>query len=175
MENTEKNLIDKRIGNKVKEAMRRSRIEMTQRKLASELGITEVTISQMLSGVAPLPLERFFQMVAILKPMREDVNEIFRLYQEKFNFPDDAFSMIDCGWVQKRYAELQAQPAEQLSEINKKEIEVIRYWNSGMAEPAASGEIQADAKQQLLEYVGKLNEEEAGKALSVLKVMFGEK
>ncbi len=34
---------------------------------------------------------------------------------------------------------------------------------------------QADAKQQLLEYVGKLNAEEAGKALSVLKVMFGEK
>ena len=175
MKNQEKNLIDKRIGDKVKTAMKRARVEMTQRKLASELGITEVTISQMLSGVAPLPLERFFQMVAILKPIREDVNEIFRLYQEKFSFPDDAFSMIDCGWVQKRFAELQAQPAEQLSEINKKEIEVIRYWNSGMIELAGSSEAQPDAKQQLLEYVGKLNADESARALMALKGFFGEK
>ena len=173
MENQEKNLIDKRIGNKVKAAMKRARVEMTQRKLASELGITEVTISQMLSGVAPLPLERFFQMVAILKPTREDVNEIFRLYQEKFSFPDDAFALIDCGWVQKRYAELQVKGAENLSEINKKEIEVIQYWNSGMSE-AVPAEPE-DAKQQLLEYVGKLNADESARALMALKGFFGEK
>ena len=80
--------------------------------------------------------------------------------------------MIDCGWVQNRYAELCAKPSEELSEINKKEIEVIQYWNSGMAEPA---EAPRDAKQRLLEYVGKLNAEESERALMALKGFFGEK
>ncbi len=34
---------------------------MKQRELAEKMGITEVSVSKMLNGVSPLPIERFFK------------------------------------------------------------------------------------------------------------------
>ena len=100
----------------------------TQRDIASFLGITEVSVSKMLSGTSPLPLERFLQIIAFLKPSRKDANLIFAIYQKKFFIPPEAIALLDGGWIMQKYKSLISIPEEDRSEMNRKEIEVIRYW-----------------------------------------------
>ena len=118
--------IDKRVSVLVKTAIRNS--ASSQRDVASLLGIKESSLSQMLSGVAPLPVERFFQIVGIIRPDRTAVNEIFALYQKKYSIPPSAIALLDGGWVMQRYNTLLEIPESELSEFNRKELEVIRGW-----------------------------------------------
>ena len=56
-------------------------------------------------------------------------------------------------------------------DINRKEIEVIRYWNNGCKEDQRD----VDYRKTLQIYADSLSQEEARKGLEVLKIMFGEK
>lgn len=118
--------IDNQISVLVKNAIRNS--SSSQRDVANLLGIKESSLSQMLSGVAPLPVERFFQIVGIIHPDRAAANEIFALYQEKYSIPSSAIVLLDGGWIMQRYNELLKIPETGLSEFNRKELEVICGW-----------------------------------------------
>ena len=157
MFNKEKLNVDAKIGEKIRNLMGKS--ELSQKDIADRIGITAPTLNQMLSGVVPLAIERFFQILAILNPGMEQLLELFRLYREKLSA--------------KRYGQLIQIPADQQTVQDKRELKIIQLWilNSVVADPGADTS-NSDA---LKAYVCKLNEEEAGKALSVLKVMFGEK
>lgn len=118
--------IDKKISQGVKDLVIDS--QMTQVDLANRMDIAKPTLSQMLSGVKPLPIERFFEIVGIINPARKPVNEVFALYQKKYSIPAAAIALLDGGWILQRYSELLKIPETELSEFNQKELEVIRGW-----------------------------------------------
>lgn len=135
-ENFEDSNLDNQISAAVKELVLKS--GQSQRDVASSLGITEVSVSKMLSGVSPLPLERFFQIIALLNPNRNVANTIFALYQKKFSIPPEAIALLDGGWIMQKYKSLVAIPEADRSEMNRKEIEVIRYWFNIQSETGKS-------------------------------------
>lgn len=155
MFNKEKLDVDAKIGEKIRTLMSES--GKSQKDIAEMIGIAAPTLNQMISGVVPLAAERFFQVLAILNPSTDQLFELFRLYREKLSA--------------KRYNQLIQIPAEQQTAQDRRELKIIQLWVLNSVIEDGSGS-QLDA---LKVYVSKLNEEEAGKALSVLKVMFGEK
>ena len=118
--------VDKRISQGVKELVLDS--QMTQVDLANKMDIAKPTLSQMLSGAKPLPIERFFEIVGIIHPARKPVNDVFALYQKKYSIPPSAIALLDGGWIMQRYNTLLEIPESELSEFNRKELEVIRGW-----------------------------------------------
>lgn len=162
----DKNYYDSKIGTLIKGIIERS--AYNQKDVANHIGINPATMSQMLTGNAALPIERFFQIVGYLNPDRQAVNEIFALYQQKLAIPANAIAMLDGGWILQRYKKLMEIPEAELTEINRKEIEVIRYWN-GITEGIPAVGFNA----RLQEYVKNLDEVQSETALKVLVAMFG--
>ena len=144
--------------------------DIRRSELARSLSIAAPTVTQMLSGITPLPLERFFQIVNIVKASRREINDIFALYMQKFSIPAESIAMLDGGWINQRYEQLLKIPDDQLTEINRKELEVIRYWNGETAAESITPVLTHNAKLQ--EYVRSLDESQSEKALSMLKLMF---
>ena len=144
--------------------------DIRRSELARSLSIAAPTVTQMLSGITPLPLERYFQIVNIVKASRREINDIFALYMQKFSIPAESIAMLDGGWINQRYEQLLKIPDDQLTEINRKELEVIRYWNGETAAESITPVLTHNAKLQ--EYVRSLDESQSEKALSMLKLMF---
>jgi hypothetical protein len=62
----------------------------TQRELAAQLQITPASLSAMLGGKVGLPLNRFLQIVHILKPPKDEVDKVFAMYLADLGIsPDD--------------------------------------------------------------------------------------
>ena len=65
-----------------------------QKELAEKLAITPASLSAMLSGKVGLPLERFLQIVHILRPPADEVAEVWGLYLEELNIPSGALELV---------------------------------------------------------------------------------
>ncbi len=98
-----------------------------------------------------------------------------------FNIPSNSILMLDGGWVKKRLIYLLSKTESELSEINRKEIEVIRYWDEKLLK---QNSVSIHALQKnisgisdndiLINFVKKLNVVDRIKSLGVLKLMFGD-
>ena len=95
---------------------------MRQNELAKRIGIQPSSLNQMISGVAPLPLERFCQIISIIRLEKHEVNEAFAIYRDKLSIPDGALAMLDCGWIQNRLKELLAMPEASLRQVCKRVV-----------------------------------------------------
>ena len=163
------NAIDVKIGEIVVRSIERS--NLTQKHVARELGISAPSLSKMLKGGCPLPLERFFQIIGIVEFSPPDAKEIISIYRKRFNIPDAALYLLGDAWVQERLKKLLQTPDAKLTDINRKEIEVISYWNRGCQDDTEA----VDYRAALRSYVDSLDQDEARKGLKVLKIMFDDK
>lgn len=161
------NAVDVKIGEIVVRSIERS--SLTQKHVARELGISAPSLSKMLKGGCPLPLERFFQIIGIVEFSPPDAKEIISIYKARFNLPDEAFFLLGNSWIQSRFQKLLQLPESELADINRKEIEVIRYWNNGCRDDQSD----TDYREALRSYADALSQEEARKGLEVLKLIFG--
>lgn len=64
----------------------------SQKDFAAEIGISESTVSQMLTGKIKFPMPRFVQAVHMLNPAQEEINNAFNIYLSRLDLP--AGSMI---------------------------------------------------------------------------------
>jgi transcriptional regulator with XRE-family HTH domain len=64
----------------------------SQRDLAAEIGISESTMSQMLTGKIKFPMPRFVQVAYHLNPQQDEINHAFNIYLSRLDMP--ANSMI---------------------------------------------------------------------------------
>lgn len=67
---------------------------IVQKELAEKLGITPASLSAMLSGKVGLPLERFLQIVHILRPPADEVAEAWGLYLDDLKIPRNALDLV---------------------------------------------------------------------------------
>lgn len=59
----------------------------SQRDLAAEIGISESTMSQMLTGKIKFPMPRFVQVVYHLNPQQDEINHAFNIYLSRLDLP----------------------------------------------------------------------------------------
>lgn len=64
----------------------------SQKDFAAEIGISESTASQMLTGKIKFPMPRFVQAVHLLNPKQDEINHAFNIYLSRLDLP--AGSMI---------------------------------------------------------------------------------
>jgi hypothetical protein len=61
-----------------------------QKEVAERLSVTQAAMSKMLSAAVALPLNRFLQIVHILKPPKDEVDKVFAMYLADLGIsPDD--------------------------------------------------------------------------------------
>lgn len=157
----EKSEADAKIGDAIRALMAKSDT-YNQKELAERMGIAPATLSQMFSGVAPLAIERFFQILAILNPQKDDLEHLFMLYRSKLAFA--------------RNTQLLFIPKESLTIEQQRELEIIRLWiDASRSELFSQSPVVDNAVEDLVVYARKLTGEESIKALSILKTIFGER
>ena len=59
----------------------------SQKDFAAEIGISESTVSQMLTGKIKFPMPRFVQAVHFLNPNQEEINHAFNIYLSRLDLP----------------------------------------------------------------------------------------
>lgn len=62
----------------------------SQKDIAEEMGVSVPTVNSMLNGKMKFPLTRFIQIVHILNPPQEEVNDVFNLYLEELGIPENS-------------------------------------------------------------------------------------
>ncbi len=76
---------DKKISFIVKTLVKQSGVKQVD--IAEKIGITKAALSQMLSGTAALPFQRFSEIAGIIQMEEADVDRITRLYISKYAIP----------------------------------------------------------------------------------------
>jgi hypothetical protein len=74
----------KKIGNKVANWVE------SQKDIAEEMGVTVPTINSMLNGKMKFPLTRFIQIVYLLNPPQNEVNEVTNIYLGELGIPENS-------------------------------------------------------------------------------------
>lgn len=137
MATKERNEYDAKIGGAIRALMPDN---CDQKNLAKQMGITPPTLSQMLSGVVPFAIGRFFQLLALLNPEEDVLEYLFELYREK----------LSAG----RYNELISVPCENRTPLECKELEIIQLWNNSPS-PIQKTTDETDV-EELIELVKRL-------------------
>jgi hypothetical protein len=65
-----------------------------QKELAEKLEVTQAAMSKMLSATAAIPLNRFLQIVHIVKPPKDEVDRVFALYLADLGIPTDDMALV---------------------------------------------------------------------------------
>lgn len=65
-----------------------------QKELAEKLEVTQAAMSKMLSATAAIPLNRFLQIVHIVKPPKDEVDKVFALYLADLDIPTDDMALV---------------------------------------------------------------------------------
>jgi hypothetical protein len=65
-----------------------------QKDLAEKLEVTQAAMSKMLSATAAIPLNRFLQIVHIVKPPKDEVDKVFALYLADLDIPTDDMALV---------------------------------------------------------------------------------
>jgi hypothetical protein len=61
-----------------------------QKDFAQELGVSDATLSLMLTGKQKFPMPRFVQTVFLLRPPQKEINKAFNIYLSRLNLPHDS-------------------------------------------------------------------------------------
>ena len=65
----------------------------SQRDFAQQMGLTESSISQMLTGKTKFPIPRFLQTIYYLRPPQEEINKAFNIYLGRLDLPADSLAL----------------------------------------------------------------------------------
>ncbi len=150
----ERNEYGARIGDVIRALMPNS---CDQKDFAKQMGITPQTLSQMLSGVAPLAIGRFFQLLALLNPPKGTLDYLFELYRKK----------LSAG----RYDELTSIPAGNRTPLECKELEIIQLWNNS---PVSTEKIADEVEvEELIELVKQLPKAQRPVFKSLMQAVIG--
>lgn len=150
----ERNEYGARIGDVIRALMPNS---CDQKDFAKQMGITPQTLSQMLSGVAPLAIGRFFQLLALLNPPKGTLDYLFELYRKK----------LSAG----RYDELTSIPVGNRTPLECKELEIIQLWNNS---PVSTEKIADEVEvEELIELVKQLPKAQRPVFKSLMQAVIG--
>ena len=70
----------------------------SQKDLAEKMSFTPSSLCCMLSGKVAIPLNRFLQIVHILKPPKQEVEKVFGLYLDDLEIPRENMSLWFRSW-----------------------------------------------------------------------------
>ena len=96
-----------------------------QKDLAMRLSITPASLSAMLSGKVALPLERFLQIVHILRPPADEVAEVWGLYLEDLNIPRGALELGLRGYRTNSQDDIRTRVHQLVDEVSESQLAVI--------------------------------------------------
>ena len=71
---------------------------VSQKDLSDKLGISSAAMSRFFSSVTAIPLNRFLQIVHILKPPKAEVEEVFGLYLDDLGISRNDMALIFRGY-----------------------------------------------------------------------------
>ena len=106
-----KNHFDILIGDAIRKMIDKS--DYNQKELAEKCGIKDSSLCQMLSGIAPLAPDRFFQILSYLVPDSDMIDYLFCLFRQKIS--DSRLTYL--------------QNKQNLSVEEKRELSIISAWN----------------------------------------------
>lgn len=126
-----KNQYDILIGSAIRELIERS--SFNQKELAEKCGIKDSSLCQMLSGIAPLATDRFFQILSFLDPDPDMLDHLFCLFRQKIS--------------DSRLMHLKSK--ENLSAEEKRELLIISAWNNIPKDNQGDEELRAEMHEMI--------------------------
>lgn len=121
-----KNHFDILIGAIVRELIDVSKFN--QKELAAKCGIKDSSLCQMLLGTAPLAPDRFFQILSLLDPDPDTLDQLFCLFRQKIS--DNRLTYL--------------KDKENLSPEEKRELLIISAWNNIPKQNQADEDLRAE-------------------------------
>lgn len=70
---------------------------LQQKEISEKMDMTPAAINKMLKGDADLPLPRFMQLVHILHPSQDEVDQVFAFYCEDLKIPSSSMRLVING------------------------------------------------------------------------------
>lgn len=106
---------NKEIGQAVKKLIIDNGISQTE--IANRLAINKSSLSQMLSGVAPLPIDRFRKIAELIKAPKDKIEQIQLLYVKR-----EALKLVDEMNVDRLMTAAQQEISKRIKETNEAQI-----------------------------------------------------